>query len=57
MFGLFKKKNPVEKLQAEYRKLMEEAFHLSKTDRKAGDAKIAQADALLKKIEEIQKNQ
>jgi hypothetical protein len=57
MFGLFKKKNPLEKLQAEYRKLMEEAFHLSKSDRKAGDAKIAEADQILKKIEALQKNQ
>jgi hypothetical protein len=57
MFGLFKKKNPIEKLQAEYRKLMEEAFHLSKSDRKAGDAKIAEADQILKKIEALQKNQ
>jgi hypothetical protein len=53
MFGLFKKKSEKEKLSAEYKKLMEEAFNLSKTDRKASDAKTAEADAILKKMEAL----
>lgn len=53
MFGLFKKKSEKEKLSAEYKKLMEEAFNLSKTDRKASDAKTAEADDILKKIDAL----
>jgi len=51
MFGLFGKKSEKEKLQAEYKKLLEEAYNLSKTDRKASDAKTEEADLLLRKIE------
>ncbi len=53
MFGLFKKKSEKEKLQAQYKKLLEEAFHLSKSNRAASDAKQMEADALLKKIEAL----
>lgn len=53
MFGLFKKKNPIDKLQAEYKKLQEQAFVLSKTDRKASDAKTAEAEEIMKKIMEL----
>ena len=34
MFGFFKKKTPLEKLQLEYKKLLAEAHKLSKVDRK-----------------------
>ncbi len=54
MFGLFKKKSPIEKLQEQYKKLLEESFVLSKTDRKASDAKQMEAEELLKKIESLQ---
>ena len=50
--GLFKRKTGKEKLQARYKKLMEEAYKLSHTDRKASDLKNAEADALLKRIDE-----
>lgn len=53
MFGLFKSKNPIEKLQKEYQKLHEEAFRLSKTDRKAADLKYAEAEEIMKKIEKL----
>ena len=53
MFGLFKKKSEKEKLETEYKKLIEEAYRLSHTDRKASDAKTAEADAVLKKIEAL----
>lgn len=53
MFGLFKKKSPKDKLEAKYKKLLEEAHSLSKTDRKAGDAKLAEAEAVLKEIEQL----
>lgn len=50
MFGLFKKKSTVEKLQDEHKKTLEQAFKLSKTDRSASDALYAKADAIEKKI-------
>lgn len=56
MFGLFKKKSPVEKLEERYRKLLEESYQLSRIDRTKGDAKMAEADAVLKEIEAL-KNQ
>lgn len=54
MFGLFKKKSPADKLRAEYRKLMEEAFNLSKTDRTASDRKTAEADKIMSQIEALE---
>lgn len=51
MFGLFKKKNPIEVMQKEYSQLLEDAHRLSKTDRTASDAKMAEANELLKKME------
>jgi hypothetical protein len=54
MFGLFKKKSEVDKLDAEYRRLMKESHRLSTTDRKASDAKAAEANQVLKLIEEIE---
>lgn len=53
MFGLFKKKTELEKLQEKYQKLMKEAFDLSKTNRSASDTKYAEADEVQKKIEAI----
>lgn len=53
MFGLFKKKTEVEKLQEQYQKLMKEAFDLSKTNRSASDEKYAEADKIQKQIETL----
>jgi len=53
MFGLFKKKSPVEKLKVQYTQLMEEAYQLSQTDRRAGDEKYAEAEEVMKQIEEF----
>lgn len=53
MFGLFGKKSPLEKKQKQYEKLLEEAFHLSKTNRAASDKKQAEAEALLQEIEQL----
>jgi len=49
MFGIFKKKSEKEK----YQKLVAEAHKLSHQDRKAGDAKLAEAEEVAKKIEAI----
>ena len=51
--GLFKRKSEKEKLQAKYEKLIQEAYKLSHSDRKASDLKTAEADELLKKIESM----
>lgn len=54
MFGLFKKKSQTEKLQEEYKKLMSEAHKLSQVNRTAGDAKYAEAQDILNKIEVLE---
>ena len=57
MFGLFKKKDPIQKkidtLTEKYKKTTEEAFKLSRTDRKASDLKTAEAEDILKEIEDL----
>lgn len=53
MFGLFKKKTEKEKLQAKHEKLLQEAFNLSKTNRKASDKKTAEADEVAKAIAQL----
>lgn len=50
MFGLFKKKSEVEKLNDQYKKLMEEAFKLQSSNRSESDQKYLEADNILKKI-------
>ena len=53
MFGLFKKKTVVEKLNDKYDQLMKESFELSKINRKASDEKYAEADNIMKEIEKL----
>jgi uncharacterized protein Yka (UPF0111/DUF47 family) len=53
MLKLFKRKSEKEKLQEKYRKLMEEAYKLSHSNRKAADEKTAEAEEILKKIESL----
>ena len=50
MFGIFKKKSSLEKLQEKHAKLLQEAFMLSKSNRSASDAKMAEAELLDKEI-------
>ena len=54
MFGFFKKKSKKEILLGEYKKLLEEAFTLSRTNRSASDAKTAEAATLLESIENME---
>ena len=56
MFGIFKKKSEVEKLQEVYKKLMEEAYKLQSINRSQSDHKYQEADNILKKIENLQSN-
>ena len=48
-----KKKTDKEKLEIKYEKCLKEAFILSKTNRTASDAKTAEANKFLEKIEKI----
>jgi hypothetical protein len=51
--GLFSRKTEKEKLQDKYKKLIDEAYKLSHSDRRASDLKTAEADEILKKIEAL----
>ena len=53
MLGLFKKKTEAEKLTKKYDKLMQEGYELSTVNRKASDAKYAEADQVMKQIENL----
>ena len=53
MFGLFKKKTEKEKLQEKYEKLLKESFELSTKNRRASDAKVAEANLVLEQIAKI----
>jgi len=53
MFGIFKKKSEKEVLNSKYKKLLEEAYKLSTSNRKESDSKYAEADKILKQIESL----
>lgn len=53
MFGLFKKKSEKEKLQAQYKKLLNEAYTLSTTNRQKSDQKAYEAEEVMKKLESM----
>lgn len=56
MFGLFKKKSRLDKLQDEYKSLLEDAYTLSKTSRSESDKKQVEAQYILVQIEVLQKS-
>ena len=56
MFGLFKRKSEKEKLIDLYNNKKEQAFHLSKTNRKESDKLEKEANDILIKVDEIEKN-
>ena len=53
MFGLFKRKSEKEKLIELYNKKKEQAFGLSRTNRKEGDRLEKEANDILNKIDKI----
>ena len=55
MFGLFKKKSEREKLLADYKKIKEQAFILSKTNRSESDRLEKEAHDISLKIDLIDK--
>jgi hypothetical protein len=54
--GIFKKKTEADHLRKQYKRLMKEAYNLSRTDRKGSDKKYAEADALMDRIHELESN-
>jgi thermostable 8-oxoguanine DNA glycosylase len=56
MFGLFKKKTKLEKLQLKYEALMKEAYKLSRINRTQSDQKYLEAEEILKEIEKQDEN-
>jgi hypothetical protein len=53
MFGLFKKKSPLDALREQHKKLLEESFKMSKINRSKADELYAQAMDIEKKISEL----
>jgi hypothetical protein len=53
MFGLFKKKSPIEVLQQRHQKVLEEAFTLSKVNRSESDKKYQEAEEIAQEIEKL----
>jgi len=54
MFGFFKKKSKLDQMKAEYKKMLEESYKLSTTDRKASDLKALEAEEFYKEIEKLE---
>ncbi len=57
MFGLFKKKSQKDILMKKYKTLTEEAYKLSHSNRKLSDAKLAEAEAVLKEVEALEQGE
>lgn len=53
MAGLFSRKTPLQKLEAKHKKVLEDAFKTSQTNRSAGDTLYAQANEIEKEIEKL----
>ncbi len=56
MFGFFKRKTQAERLQIQYKNLLEEAYKLSHINRAASAKKTAEAEAVLAQIEDLNQN-
>lgn len=57
MFGIFKKKSEIEKLQDAYKKKMKEGYDLQSINRSDSDQKYLEAQQILDKIEVLQKKE
>jgi hypothetical protein len=57
MFGIFKRKTEKEKLLVLYKKIKEEAYILSKTDRRKSDEKEKEASDILEAVNKIEKTE
>ncbi|PSL04926.1 Lacal_2735 family protein [Cecembia rubra] len=56
MFGLFKKKSELEKLQETYKSLLDKSYKMSHSNRAEADRLMAEAEVIAKKIESLKKN-
>jgi|TARA_X000000368_G_scaffold382585_1_gene339815 hypothetical protein len=54
MFGIFKRKTEKEKLLVRYKKIKDEAYRLSKIDRRKSDEKEKEANDILDAIDKIE---
>ena len=54
MFGIFKRKTEKEKLLVRYKKVKDEAYRLSKVDRRKSDEKEKEANDILDAIDKIE---
>jgi hypothetical protein len=52
MFSIFKK-DPIKKLEQEYKKFMEEYFRLSTSNRAESDKAFAKAEEIMKQLEAL----
>ena len=57
MFGIFKRKTEKEKLLIRYKKIKDEAFRLSKIDRRKSDEKEKEANDVYDAIDKIEKTE
>ena len=55
MFGLFKKKSELQKLEDRYQKLLKESYELSTSNRTLSDQKAYEANEVLKQIEHLKR--
>lgn len=53
MFGLFKKKSKIEKLEEKFKKLMKEWHDLSSINRSASDEKYAEAQLIAEQLNKL----
>ena len=56
MFGLFGKTSSRSKLEKQYKKLLEDSYRLSTSDRAKSDQVRAEAEEVIKQLEEIEKS-
>ncbi len=56
MFSFFKGKSELEKLDQQYKKLLQEAHKLSTSNRSLSDQKVAQANEVLAKMQQLKPN-
>lgn len=53
LFSIFKKKTEKQKLEEQYKVLLQQSFELSKVDRSKSDAKKQEAEELMDQIEKM----
>jgi len=57
MFGIFKKKSALEKLEDQYQKKMKEGYKLQSINRRDSDQKYLEAQEILDQIERLEKRE